>query len=93
MEAERPLAIGDNLDTDIKGAVAAGIDSMHVLTGLASARDICLAPSDVRPTYLCDDMRGLARFPACGQCDVLELGRPVACSARSPSCRRRRYRP
>lgn len=59
MEAERPLAIGDNLDTDIKGAVAAGIDSMHVLTGLASARDICLAPSDVRPTYLCDDMRGL----------------------------------
>ena len=57
--SRKPLAIGDNLDTDIKGAVSAGIDCLHVLTGLASARDICLAPPEVRPTYLCDDMRGL----------------------------------
>lgn len=59
LDSRKPLAIGDNLDTDIKGAVSAGIDCLHVLTGLASARNICLAPPEVRPTFLCDDMRGL----------------------------------
>lgn len=59
LDSRKPLAIGDNLDTDIKGAVSAGIDCLHVLTGLASARSICLAPPEVRPTFLCDDMRGL----------------------------------
>ncbi|MDO4887874.1 MAG: HAD-IIA family hydrolase [Actinomycetaceae bacterium] len=63
--SKAPLAIGDNLDTDIQGAVAAGIDSLHVLTGLASARDICLARQETRPTYLCDDLRGLNEpYPA-----------------------------
>lgn len=59
MDARKPLFIGDNLDTDIQGAVSAGIDSLHVLTGLATARQICLARPEVRPTYLCDDLRGL----------------------------------
>lgn len=57
--SKTPLFVGDNLDTDIKGAVRAGIDSLHVLTGLATARSVCLARPDVRPTYLCDDLRGL----------------------------------
>lgn len=57
--AERPFAIGDNLDTDIQGAVAAGIPVLHVLTGLATARDICLAPPSHRPNFLSDDLRAL----------------------------------
>ncbi|MBE6483581.1 MAG: HAD-IIA family hydrolase [Actinomycetaceae bacterium] len=57
--AENPLFIGDNLDTDVKGAVTAGIPCLHVLTGLASARDIVLVEPARRPTYLCDDLRGL----------------------------------
>ncbi|MFT3942769.1 MAG: HAD-IIA family hydrolase [Ancrocorticia sp.] len=57
--AERPFAIGDNLDTDIQGAVAAGIPALHVLTGLATARDICIAPPTHRPTFLADDLRSL----------------------------------
>lgn len=57
--AERPFAIGDNLDTDIQGAVAAGIPALHVLTGLATARDICIAPATHRPTFLADDLRSL----------------------------------
>jgi HAD superfamily hydrolase (TIGR01450 family) len=57
--AERPLAVGDNLNTDIQGAVAAGIPSLHVLTGLATAREVVLAVPEQRPTYLADDMRAL----------------------------------
>ena len=81
MNAERPLFIGDNLDTDIKGAVAAGMDSLHVLTGLASARQICLARPEVRPTYLCDDMRGLNEpYPEVAQADgVVVVGNSSAC--------------
>lgn len=33
--AKRPLAVGDRLDTDIAGAVAAGIPALHVLTGVS----------------------------------------------------------
>lgn len=57
LNARNPLAIGDNLDTDIQGAVSAGVPVLHVLTGLASARDICVAPAHQRPTYLADDLR------------------------------------
>ncbi|MGO1944781.1 MAG: HAD-IIA family hydrolase [Ancrocorticia sp.] len=59
LEARSPFAIGDNLDTDIQGAVSAGMPVLHVLTGLASARDICLAPAHQRPTYLADDLRAM----------------------------------
>ena len=54
-----PIAVGDRLNTDIAGAVAAGIPSMHVLTGVSSARDVVTAPRGQRPTYLALDMRGL----------------------------------
>lgn len=59
VHAQKPLAIGDNLSTDIQGAVAAGVPSLHVLTGLATARDVCLAAPVQRPTYLGDDLRSL----------------------------------
>ncbi len=59
MKAERPFAIGDNLDTDIQGAVAAKMPVLHVLTGLATARDVVLAPAIQRPTFLADDLRSL----------------------------------
>ncbi|MCF2706158.1 HAD-IIA family hydrolase [Arcanobacterium haemolyticum] len=59
MDAERPFAVGDNLDTDIQGAVAAEIPVLHVLTGLATARDVCIARPEQRPTYLADDLRCL----------------------------------
>ncbi|MDO4258754.1 MAG: HAD hydrolase-like protein [Actinomycetaceae bacterium] len=56
---KNPLAVGDRLDTDIAGAVAAGIPSLHVLTGVSSARDVITAQRGQRPTYLALDMRGL----------------------------------
>ncbi|NTV39797.1 MAG: HAD-IIA family hydrolase [Demequinaceae bacterium] len=56
----RPLAIGDRLDTDLKGARAAGMPGLLVLTGVSSARDAVLAPADHRPSYIGEDLRCLA---------------------------------
>lgn len=57
--AANPLVVGDRLDTDLGGAVAAGYPGLHVLTGVSSARDAVLAPPSQRPSYLADDLRGL----------------------------------
>jgi glycerol-1-phosphatase len=57
--AERPLVVGDRLDTDIEGAVRVGADSMLVLTGVTGPADAVLAPRHRRPTYLADDLAGL----------------------------------
>ena len=63
--ATRPLAIGDRLDTDIRGARAAGIDSLHVLTGVSDAIAVAHAPVEDRPTYIASDMTALMRpYPA-----------------------------
>src|SRR4051812_36324523 len=46
----RTLAVGDRLGTDIVGAVATGIDSAWVLTGVDRPSD--LLATDVSPTYV-----------------------------------------
>jgi glycerol 3-phosphatase-2 len=55
-DARNPLVIGDRLDTDIAGAVAAGLDSLLVLTGVSTAQDLLDAPEDMRPTFLARDL-------------------------------------
>lgn len=60
VSGENPLSVGDRLDTDIAGARAAGIPSVHVLTGVSDAKAICLALPDQRPTFLACDLRDLA---------------------------------
>jgi glycerol-1-phosphatase len=57
--AQRPLVIGDRLDTDIEGAVRGGADSLVVLTGVSDAQDVVLAPAIRRPTYVAADLGGL----------------------------------
>jgi ribonucleotide monophosphatase NagD (HAD superfamily) len=54
------LAVGDRLDTDIAGAVAAGMDSALVLTGIDSVSTLASAPAALRPTYLLEDLRSLS---------------------------------
>lgn len=61
--ATRPLAIGDRLDTDIAGGVAAGMDTLQVLTGVSGHHDIVAAPASQRATYLGADMRALLDAP------------------------------
>ncbi len=58
--ARRPLVVGDRLDTDIAGARAAGTDSLLVLTGVATPAELLAASAELRPTYLAEDLRGLA---------------------------------
>lgn len=57
--AQRPLVVGDRLDTDIEGAVRAGMDSLLVLTGVTDPADLLHAPAHRRPTYVASDLRGL----------------------------------
>ncbi len=57
--AERPLVVGDRLDTDIEGAHRVGADSLLVLTGVTSPAEAILAPPSQRPTYLAQDLAGL----------------------------------
>ncbi|QKT07158.1 HAD hydrolase-like protein [Gordonia sp. X0973] len=48
----RPLVVGDRLDTDIEGANTVEADSLMVLTGVSSLRDVLAAPVDRRPTHI-----------------------------------------
>ncbi|QOQ38745.1 HAD-IIA family hydrolase [Trueperella pecoris] len=59
--AQRPLCVGDRLNTDIAGANAAALPSFHVLTGVSQARDIMLASVNERPTFLGIDMLDINR--------------------------------
>ncbi|RJQ73073.1 HAD-IIA family hydrolase [Pseudonocardiaceae bacterium YIM PH 21723] len=47
-----PLVIGDRLDTDIAGAVKAGMPSLLVLTGVSTEDEANALPAELRPTYI-----------------------------------------
>jgi HAD superfamily hydrolase (TIGR01450 family) len=57
--AGRPLVVGDRLDTDIEGAVRAGMASLLVLTGVTTPADLLRAPEQQRPTYVAADLGAL----------------------------------
>jgi glycerol 3-phosphatase-2 len=57
--AQRPLVVGDRLDTDIESATRAGDHSLLVLTGVTSPLDLLLAPPRQRPSYLSEGLGGL----------------------------------
>ena len=58
-EAERPLVVGDRLDTDLAGAVAAGMPGLLVLTGVHDGRAAVLAAPAERPRFVALDLRAL----------------------------------
>jgi HAD superfamily hydrolase (TIGR01450 family) len=63
--AQRPLVVGDRLDTDIEGAFRAGAASLLVLTGVTDPATLLAARPDHRPDFLSADASGLlARHPA-----------------------------
>lgn len=57
--AERPLMVGDRLDTDIDGALGVGIDTLFVLTGVNDLQDVIDADIGHRPTFISHDLGGL----------------------------------
>ncbi|MFG1935363.1 HAD-IIA family hydrolase [Mycobacterium sp. NPDC048908] len=54
-----PLVVGDRLDTDIAGANAAGLPSLHVLSGVSTAADTVRAAVGQRANYIAEDLRAL----------------------------------
>lgn len=58
--SQRPLAIGDRLDTDLKGARAAHMPGLLVLTGVCDERGVILATPDERPRFIGADLSCLA---------------------------------
>lgn len=54
--AKRPLVVGDRLDTDIAGGVAAKMDVLHVLTGVSGPLALIAAPPEQRPTFIAEDL-------------------------------------
>ncbi|RDV45766.1 haloacid dehalogenase [Leifsonia sp. ku-ls] len=58
--AQKPLFIGDRLDTDVLGANRAGIESVLVLTGIDRSKQLLAADADSRPTFILEDLRGLS---------------------------------
>ncbi|MDJ0386310.1 HAD hydrolase-like protein [Streptomyces sp. G-G2] len=75
--AERPLVVGDRLDTDIEGAFHGEVDSLLVLTGVTDAAQLLRAEPKYRPTYVDRDLRGLLT----GQPEVERAGDGFRCGA------------
>ncbi|WP_156721726.1 HAD hydrolase-like protein [Streptomyces apocyni] len=73
--AERPLVVGDRLDTDIEGAFNGGVDSLLVLTGVTDAGQLLAARPEHRPTYVDADLRGMLT----GQPEVSVAGDGFGC--------------
>jgi glycerol 3-phosphatase-2 len=67
---DRPLVIGDRLDTDIAGARAAGIPSLLVLTGVSAPIDLLSATPGSRPDHVGRDLGALARTQTAVDVDV-----------------------
>ncbi|MGW9415274.1 HAD-IIA family hydrolase [Arthrobacter cupressi] len=63
--SERPLVVGDRLDTDILGGNRAGFATAAVLTGVDSRESILAARALERPSYLIPDLTALYEpYPA-----------------------------
>jgi HAD superfamily hydrolase (TIGR01450 family) len=56
---DRPIMVGDRLDTDIEGAHAIGVPSLLVLTGVSWLDDLVAATPELRPTYISPTLEGL----------------------------------
>lgn len=73
--AQHPIFVGDRLDTDVAGAITAGMDSLLVLSGSHGPRDLLVAAPGFRPTFIGQDLRAL-----------LEPGRVVAVEGSTFRC-------
>ena len=81
--AERPLVVGDRLDTDIEGAFNGEVDSLLVLTGVTDGAQLLAAPPQHRPTYVDADLRGLLT----GQPEVAGQGEGFRCGGWTATAR------
>ena len=93
--AERPLVVGDRLDTDILGGNRAGFATVAVLTGVDTRESILAARTDERPAFVIQDLTGLYQpYPAvendggafrCGDSTASVVGESVRISGNKES--------
>jgi N-acetylglutamate synthase-like GNAT family acetyltransferase len=85
--AQKPLVVGDRLDTDVAGAAAMAWDSLFVLTGAGRPADLLTAPD--LPTYVGPDVSFVladappGRFRPATPEDAESLGRLLAAAGLS----------
>lgn len=58
-DPSRTLGVGDRIETDVAGAHAAGMDCLHVLTGVHHVADLVRADPHLRPRFVAADLRAL----------------------------------
>jgi HAD superfamily hydrolase (TIGR01450 family) len=58
-ESKSPLFVGDRIDTDIIGANRAEIDSVLVMTGISTRKEVLGIKPEGRPTYIIGDLSEL----------------------------------
>jgi glycerol 3-phosphatase-2 len=70
LAADRPLVVGDRLDTDILGGNNAGFATVAVLTGVDTRSTILAARTAERPDYMISELSDLHRpYPAVNNTD------------------------
>ncbi|BAS08391.1 phosphoglycolate phosphatase 2 [Arthrobacter sp. Hiyo4] len=70
LAADRPLVVGDRLDTDILGGNNAGFATVAVLTGVDTTATILAARTAERPDYIINSLSDLHRpYPALDHTD------------------------
>ncbi len=92
--AKQALFVGDRIDTDIRGANRAGIDSVLVMTGISTRKEVLGVKIEDRPTFIIGTMAELLRdydLPkktkrgfACKEAEVELLGNKVVVTHGDP---------
>jgi len=93
-QPNKALFVGDRLDTDILGANRAAIDSVLVLTGVSTRKDVLAASPEERPAFIVESLHELLveykepkqtkRGWSCGKANVELLGDKVLVTEGDP---------
>lgn len=59
--AKEPIFVGDRIDTDIRGANRAGIDSVLVMTGISTRKEVLGVKKEDRPKFIIGTMAELLK--------------------------------
>jgi ribonucleotide monophosphatase NagD (HAD superfamily) len=56
LELDQMMLVGDNLETDIQCGICAGIDTVLLLSGVTSRKQVEAARPEARPTWVAEHL-------------------------------------